>query len=103
MARDRVIHDINAYAQTHTRHANIRTQQRVPNIFVGAGCHSNRAELILRNRMAAVHWTEGREKSGRHRQKQKSDISEGVKFKYTSFNLFIGLLVEESWPHKGYS
>lgn len=53
--------------------------------------------------MAAVHWTEGREKSGRHRQKEKSDISEGVKFKYTSFNLFIGLLVEESWPHKGYS
>ena len=37
-------------AQTHTH-----TQQRLPNIFVGAGYHSNRAELVLRNPVAAVN------------------------------------------------
>lgn len=55
-----VIHNTSAHSHTHTHEpkhtasAYAHTQQRLPNIFVGAGYHSNRAELVLRNPVAAV-------------------------------------------------
>lgn len=58
---DRPVHNANAHTQTQTQNAHMHTQQRLPNIFVSTGCHSNRAAFVLRNPMAAVRWPSGRE------------------------------------------
>lgn len=59
MSKECTIHKINA--QTHSMQI-FTKQERVPNIFDSAGCHSNRAELALRNPMAAVHWPKSERK-----------------------------------------
>lgn len=56
-----VLHNTNAHTQIQTQHALMHTQQRLPNIFVSAGCHRNRAESVLRSPVAAERRPSGKE------------------------------------------